>query len=58
MEFKQKYELDAAYKVIPHVEDLHITLLYLGALEEQHLPTIKKNLSEIAADSLFIFNTY
>ena len=40
-EFKNKYELDTAYKVIPHVEDLHVTLLYLGAMEEQHLPTIK-----------------
>ncbi|WP_188006599.1 RNA 2',3'-cyclic phosphodiesterase [Sporosarcina sp. ANT_H38] len=50
VEFKKTYKLDAAYKVIPHIEDLHVTLLYLGTIEEQHLLIMKKCLSEIAAD--------
>jgi 2'-5' RNA ligase len=50
VEIKKKYELDTAYKVIPHVEDLHVTLHYLGAMEEQHLPIMKKSLTEIADD--------
>ena len=47
--FKDKYELQTAYKVIPHVEDLHVTLLYIGAQSEQHLPLLTNKLSEIAA---------
>ena len=49
-DFKKKYELDTAYKVIPHIDDLHVTLLYLGAVEEQQLPIIKNGLSEIAVN--------
>jgi RNA 2',3'-cyclic 3'-phosphodiesterase len=52
MDFKVKYELDAGYKVIPHIEDLHVTLLYLGAVSEQHLPILKNMLLEIAANNL------
>ncbi len=47
--FKDKYELQAAYKVIPYIEDLHVTLLYIGAMSEQHLPLLTDKLSEIAA---------
>lgn len=50
VEFKKKYKLDAAYKVFPHIEDLHVTLLYLGSIEENNLLIIKKSLSEIATD--------
>ncbi len=46
--FIEKYQLRATYKVIPHIEDLHVTLLYLGAVADNHLPVLKKNLSEIA----------
>lgn len=49
-DFKKKYELNTTYKVIPHVEDLHVTLFYLGAVKEQHLPLILNSLSEIAID--------
>lgn len=48
-EFQEKYELDTAFKVIPHTEDLHVTLFYLGSVAEQHLPTLKSKLSVIAA---------
>ncbi|MER2089971.1 MAG: RNA 2',3'-cyclic phosphodiesterase [Sporosarcina sp.] len=47
--FKDKYELQTAYKVIPHIEDLHVTLLYIGALSDQHLPLLTDSLSKIAA---------
>ena len=47
--FKNKYQLQTAYKVIPHIEDLHVTLLYIGPLSEQHLPSLTDRLSDIAA---------
>ena len=50
-EFQKKYELDTAFKVIPHIEDLHVTLFYLGAVAEQHLPTLKSKLLVIADDN-------
>ena len=47
--FKNKYELQTDYKVIPHIEDLHVTLLYIGPLSEEHLPFLTDRLSVIAA---------
>ncbi|WP_318616276.1 RNA 2',3'-cyclic phosphodiesterase [Sporosarcina sp. YIM B06819] len=47
--FKQKYQLETAYKVIPHVEDLHVTLLYVGTVPDEQLPLVKTALLEIAA---------
>lgn len=46
---KEKYRLHEAYKVIPHIEDLHVTLLYIGAMSEHHLPRLKEQLSKIAS---------
>ncbi len=46
--FKMKYQLESAYKVIPHLEDLHVTLLYLGVVSDELLPSLKAELSEIA----------
>lgn len=46
--FKMKYQLESAYKVIPHLADLHVTLLYLGAVSDELLPSLKAKLSEIA----------
>lgn len=46
--FTMKYQLKAAYKTIPHLEDLHVTLLYLGAVSDNLLPLLKAELSEIA----------
>ncbi len=47
--FKMKYQLESAYKVIPHLEDLHVTLLYLGVVSDELLPSLKAELSKIAA---------
>lgn len=47
--FKMKYQLETAYKVIPHLADLHVTLLYLGAVSDNLLPLLKAELSEIAS---------
>ena len=46
--FKKKYQLEKTYKVIPHLEDLHVKLLYLGAVSDELLPSLKVELSEIA----------
>jgi RNA 2',3'-cyclic 3'-phosphodiesterase len=46
--FKEKYQLETTYKVIPHIEDLHVTLLYLGAVADDFLPLLKAKLSEIS----------
>ncbi|MDS9471379.1 RNA 2',3'-cyclic phosphodiesterase [Sporosarcina pasteurii] len=47
-EFQKEYSLHKTYKVLTHEEDLHVTLLYLGAVEEQQLPAVKNQLAEIA----------
>ncbi|WP_041075890.1 RNA 2',3'-cyclic phosphodiesterase [Bacillus sp. OxB-1] len=46
-----KYQLPSQYKVIPHPEDLHITLLFLGDVDSQRLPAIRQQLSDIANNS-------
>lgn len=46
--FKMKYQLETAYKVLPHLADLHVTLLYLGAVSDELLPHLKVKLTEIA----------
>jgi len=46
--FIMKYQLESAYKVIPHLADLHVTLLYLGMVSDELLPLLKAELSEIA----------
>lgn len=46
--FKKKYQLETTYKVIPHVEDLHVTLLYLGAVSDELLPLLKAELLKIS----------
>lgn len=46
--YKAKYHLTEAYKVIPHPEDLHVTLLYIGAMSEQSLPLLTKKLRIIS----------
>lgn len=47
-EYKEKYHLSEAYKVIPHVEDLHVTLLYLGAMTMESIPLLNRTLPKIA----------
>lgn len=48
-EIRNKYRLREAYKAIPHIEDLHITLIYIGPLEENKVTIIEEKLSIIAA---------
>lgn len=49
--FTKDYSLDKNYKVLTHREDLHVTLLFLGAVGEEKLPAVKNTLVEIAGDS-------
>ncbi|AOV07560.1 RNA 2',3'-cyclic phosphodiesterase [Sporosarcina ureilytica] len=46
--FKKEYSLRRYYKVLTYRDDLHVTLLYLGAVEAQQLPFVKNQLAEIA----------
>ena len=46
--YKEKYSLSNAYKVIPHLEDLHITLLFIGSLSEQKVAPLQETLSTLA----------
>lgn len=48
--FKEKYGLVNAYKAIPHVDDLHITLLFIGALHEQNVASLQERLTAIAGN--------
>lgn len=46
--YKEKYGLSNIYKVIPHMEDLHITLLFIGALPEQTVEFLQERLTSLA----------
>ena len=46
--YKAKYQLTERYKVIPHPDDLHMTLHFIGAMSEQSLPALTINLQMIA----------
>ena len=48
LQYREKYRLSTAYKVIPHMEDLHITLLFIGALPEHQLPSLQETLAALA----------
>lgn len=48
--YQEKFRLHDFYRVIPHVEDLHLTLLYLGNVPDDNLAPLKRNLGGIAAD--------
>src|SRR4051812_47679100 len=48
-QYTAKYSLSHAYKVIPHLVDLHITLLFIGALSEQKVAPLQETLSGLAA---------
>ncbi|MDW0110250.1 RNA 2',3'-cyclic phosphodiesterase [Sporosarcina aquimarina] len=45
------YELSSHYKVIPHPDDLHITLLFFGALTPLQLDFVKQELEVIAKNT-------
>ncbi|MCM3743765.1 RNA 2',3'-cyclic phosphodiesterase [Sporosarcina luteola] len=46
--YRDKYGLSNTYKVIPHLEDLHITLLFIGALPEEKVVPLKESLAALA----------
>ncbi len=46
--YKDKYHFTETYKTIPHPEDLHVTLVFIGSLPETSLPLLKENLHVIA----------
>ncbi|MFC5604582.1 RNA 2',3'-cyclic phosphodiesterase [Sporosarcina koreensis] len=48
--YREKFSLPTAYKVIPHLDDLHITLLFIGALPEQNVAPLRENLAAIAGN--------
>ncbi|REB06440.1 RNA 2',3'-cyclic phosphodiesterase [Sporosarcina sp. BI001-red] len=45
------YELSTHYKVIPHPDDLHITLLFFGALNHTQLEFVKQEMHAIATNT-------
>lgn len=47
-QYREKYDLSDAYKVIPHMDDLHITLLFIGALPEQQVGPLQERLAALA----------
>lgn len=46
--YREKYGLSDIYKVIPHLDDLHITLLFIGALPEQKVEPLQESLAALA----------
>ncbi|MCG7335727.1 RNA 2',3'-cyclic phosphodiesterase [Sporosarcina sp. ACRSM] len=46
--YKEKYSLPETYKTIPHPDDLHVTLVFIGAIPESSLPLLTENLQAIA----------
>ncbi|WP_432357803.1 RNA 2',3'-cyclic phosphodiesterase [Sporosarcina sp. UB5] len=46
--YREKYSLSNMYKVIPHMDDLHITLLFIGALPDQQLAPLQHHLATLA----------
>ncbi|MBS3681972.1 RNA 2',3'-cyclic phosphodiesterase [Ornithinibacillus massiliensis] len=45
--WQESLKQNISYKVWPHQEDLHITLKFLGAVEEQQLKQLRNNLATI-----------
>jgi len=46
-EIRKTWNLQETHKVIPHVNDLHVTLLYLGAMEDEVLQKLSVGLERI-----------
>ncbi|MDW0117062.1 RNA 2',3'-cyclic phosphodiesterase [Sporosarcina thermotolerans] len=47
--FREKYNLSTMYKAIPHTDDLHITLLFIGALSEERIADLVHGLTTVAS---------
>ena len=46
--FRTEFQLKEKYKVIPHAKDLHLTMRYIGELDEDKIPWLKSCLQKIA----------
>ncbi|WP_075620106.1 RNA 2',3'-cyclic phosphodiesterase [Paenisporosarcina indica] len=44
---RSTWNLQATHKVIPHSSDLHITLLYLGAVEDETMQRLSERLTDL-----------
>ena len=55
--YKDKYQLTETYKVITHPDDLHVTLLFIGAMSDQSLPFLTESLRLITKSNP-AFNIY
>jgi RNA 2',3'-cyclic 3'-phosphodiesterase len=49
-EIRSTWNLQATHKVIPHVSDLHVTLVYLGAVEDGVMNTLIERLEKLQGD--------
>ncbi|PID00929.1 RNA 2',3'-cyclic phosphodiesterase [Sporosarcina sp. P29] len=47
-QFRKEYQLNEKYRNIPHAKDLHMTMRYIGELDDAKLPWLKSNLQKIA----------
>lgn len=50
-ESSRRLELSTHYKNIPHPDDLHITLLFFGALNRSQLELVKQEMKEVATNT-------
>ncbi|WP_158232555.1 RNA 2',3'-cyclic phosphodiesterase [Sporosarcina sp. P13] len=48
--FRTSYRLGEKYKVIPHADDLHMTMCYIGELDESKKPSLEDALHKISQD--------
>lgn len=48
--FRAKYLLKEKYKVLPHKDDLHITMRYIGEMNEKSAEMLISSLHKIASD--------
>ncbi|MFC0230325.1 RNA 2',3'-cyclic phosphodiesterase [Bhargavaea ullalensis] len=47
-QFQQSENLRERYKAIPHPDDLHVTLFFIGSMDEQKLEDLEESLQEAA----------
>jgi len=49
-EIRSTWNLQTTHKVIPHASDLHVTLLYLGPVEDKDMKTLTERLEKLQDD--------
>lgn len=50
--FRQQFHLENHYKVLPSLEDMHITLLYIGTLQEGVIDALKPKLTTAGSSTM------